>query len=412
MTTILRTPRSWPAILVPRGARRPARTSTRPSQGRRVRGPAPRAPRARGGRARSRRSRRPGCAAAAGPASRPPRSGGRAAAGSDVERPAERGATSWPTATAPTRRRRPTGRSWSRTRTRCIEGVAIAALAIGADEAIVAVRAEATEAIRALESRPWPAEEAGFVGARRPRLRPRPRDHRPAGPGRLHARRGDGPPEGPRGQARPARAAAAASRRARPLRPRRPSSRTSRPSPPWRGSSPTGPRRSRRSARRQPGHDPRLCPRRRAAPASPRSRSGTPLRDIVALGGKATSGGLKACSSADRPAGSCRRSSPTRAYEFEALRDGRRPHRVGLDRGSRQAGLHRRPGPPADPLLRRRGVRQDDPLPDRPPPRHRDRRPDGDGRPAADDVQLLADPRPTSPGGRCATTSGWRRSRT
>jgi NADH:ubiquinone oxidoreductase subunit F (NADH-binding) len=45
-----------------------------------------------------------------------------------------------------------------------IEGAAIAAFAIGATEAIVAVRAEATETIRRLEAAIGAAEEAGFLG--------------------------------------------------------------------------------------------------------------------------------------------------------------------------------------------------------------------------------------------------------
>jgi len=45
-----------------------------------------------------------------------------------------------------------------------VEGVAIAAFAVGADEAFIAVRAEATEAIRRLEAAIGAAEDAGFVG--------------------------------------------------------------------------------------------------------------------------------------------------------------------------------------------------------------------------------------------------------
>jgi NADH:ubiquinone oxidoreductase subunit F (NADH-binding) len=45
-----------------------------------------------------------------------------------------------------------------------IEGAAIAAFAIGASDVIIAVRADATEAIRRLESAIGSAEEAGFVG--------------------------------------------------------------------------------------------------------------------------------------------------------------------------------------------------------------------------------------------------------
>jgi NADP-reducing hydrogenase subunit HndC len=46
-----------------------------------------------------------------------------------------------------------------------VEGAAIAAFAVGASEVIVAVRAEATDAIRAMESAVAEAESAGFIGA-------------------------------------------------------------------------------------------------------------------------------------------------------------------------------------------------------------------------------------------------------
>ena len=45
-----------------------------------------------------------------------------------------------------------------------IEGAAIVAFAIGASEAIIAVRADATAAIRGLEAAIGAAEEAGFIG--------------------------------------------------------------------------------------------------------------------------------------------------------------------------------------------------------------------------------------------------------
>jgi NADH:ubiquinone oxidoreductase subunit F (NADH-binding) len=45
-----------------------------------------------------------------------------------------------------------------------VEGVAIAALAVGAREAIIAVRAEYPGAVRALESAAFAAEEAGYLG--------------------------------------------------------------------------------------------------------------------------------------------------------------------------------------------------------------------------------------------------------
>src|SRR5262245_43259520 len=46
-----------------------------------------------------------------------------------------------------------------------VEGVAIAAFSIGAQDAIIAVRAEATEVIRRLEGAIAAAEDAGFIGA-------------------------------------------------------------------------------------------------------------------------------------------------------------------------------------------------------------------------------------------------------
>jgi NADH:ubiquinone oxidoreductase subunit F (NADH-binding) len=45
-----------------------------------------------------------------------------------------------------------------------VEGLAIAALAVGASEAIVAIRAEATEAVAAIRAAVAAAEEAGFIG--------------------------------------------------------------------------------------------------------------------------------------------------------------------------------------------------------------------------------------------------------
>ena len=151
----------------------------------------------------------------------------------------------------------------------------------------------------------------------------------------------------------------------------------------------------------EPRHDPRPRPRRRAAPASPRSRSGTPLRAIVALAGELAGGrSSRRCSSAGRRAASCRRSSLDTPYEFDALREAGAHVGSGSRRRRRRARLRRRPGPPADPLLRRRGVRQDDPLPHRPAPAHRDRRPDRDRPPAPD--------RRPAPGRPVATTSSSR----
>ncbi len=102
---------------------------------------------------------------------------------------------------------------------------------------------------------------------------------------------------------------------------------------------------------------------------------GTKLRDIIALAGPVATGGGKA-----------RLNSGPRRHRVRLRRPpgGRRPRRLGRDRRRRPARLRRRPGPPPDPLLRRRGVRQDDPVPDRVAPGERDRRPDRDRRPEAD----------------------------
>ena len=155
--------------------------------------------------------------------SRRPRSGG------PRPRATSRAGSSSRTATARTRRPARTGTCSSADPFAIIEGAAIVAFAIGAAEAIIAVRAEDTEAIRRLEAAIGAAEEAGYIGAGRLRAADRPDRHRPTGPGRLHAGRGDRAAEGPRGQARPARTAAAPPRRARPVR--RPDRRPQRPDP-------------------------------------------------------------------------------------------------------------------------------------------------------------------------------------
>ena len=144
--------------------------------------------------------------------------------------------------------------------------------------------------------------------------------------------------------------------RARPVRHARRSSTTSRRWPPCRGSSSTAPRRSPRSASEgQPGHDPRPGPRPASATASPRCPLGTPLREVVDARRRRPRKGhkLKARrSSAARPAGSCRRTLLDTPYEFDALRARRRARRLGLGGRRRRPGLHRRPRPAADPLLR------------------------------------------------------------
>ena len=315
MTTILRTPKGWPSILLARAepagdvdARRRSRGRARQGgRGRRVQRPA-------GARSTTsgRRARSPTIAASGlrgrGGAGFPTGEKWRSAAETDAPRRY---------VVAQRLRRRPVGADRpdadrGATRTRVLEGVAIAAFAIGADEAIIAVRAEATDAIRRLEAAIGAAEDAGPHRARTCSAPGRGRrSDRPAGPGRLHARRGDGPPQGARGQARPAGAAAAAPRRARPVRhadrrPERPDPRRGRP-----GSSPTARRRSPRSARRRA--------RARSSSASAVRRAsgvaevplGTPLREIVALAGDGRRASRRS-SSAGRRAGSCRPSCSTR----------------------------------------------------------------------------------------------------
>ena len=200
-----------------------------------------------------------------------------------------------------------------------IEGVAIAAFAVGADEAFIAVRAEAAE----VDPPPRGGDRRGR--GRRPhrprdaRLRPRPDDPGPDGPGRLHARRGDGPPQGPRGQARPAGAAAAPPRGGRPVRhaDRRPE----RPDPRGRFVDP-GQRagRLRRDRREgQPGHD-----SRRRARAERKRRRGGPARDTAPRDRRASQAARRISrrsSSAGRRAACCRPTCSTRPTS--SMRSGR-----------------------------------------------------------------------------------------
>ena len=133
-----------------------------------------------------------------------------------------------------------------------IEGVALAAYAIGASRAWIALRSEATEAIRRLEAALAGATEAGFVGAdvSTPAGRSRSRSGRSRAP-TCSARR--------RSCSRPWRASADSPSSGRRTRPSRacsadpPWSRASRRSPPCPGSSGTARRPTPRSAHRFPG---------------------------------------------------------------------------------------------------------------------------------------------------------------
>ena len=131
-----------------------------------------------------------------------------------------------------------------------VEGLAIAALAVGAEEAIIAVRAEYADAIAVLEQAVAAADGGRLSRRRRAGLGTCAPDDRPRRAGRLHAGRGDGPAQGPGRAPRPAGAAAALSIRARAVGPAdaRPQRRHARGRPLDRG-----PRRRRLSRDRRPG---------------------------------------------------------------------------------------------------------------------------------------------------------------
>ena len=315
MTDLLKTPRGLADD--PARARR-RRRPDRPRRGdprRRLRRPAPGHPQPRRDRDDRHDLRSRACAGAAGRASRPAPSGGPP-----------------PTTDAPRRYVVANGYGadpatgtdrflLERDPFAVIEGAAIAAFAIGASEVIVAVRADATEAIRRLEAAIGAAEEAGFVGfdvlgsGHDIEVTVRP------GPGRVHAGRGDRPAQGPRGQARPARAAAAAPGRARPVRPadRRPQR------PDARGRALDHPQRRRRV---RGDRHPRPAPARsssrsgrRPATASPRSRSGRRCARSSALRGRLPAGrSLKAILVGGPSGGLLPPDLLDTPYDFEPLR--------------------------------------------------------------------------------------------
>ena len=193
-----------------------------------------------------------------------------------------------------------------------IEGVALAAYAIGASDALHRRPGRGDRGDPPTRGGPGRRDRGRFHRWRRPRVRLVARDRDPTGPGCLHAGRGDGPAEGPRGQARAARATAAAPDRARPVRPtdRRPE----RPDAGGRAlDHPPRPGRLRRDRRRrQPRHDPRPAPRggrggdRRGPPRAPRSASSSDSS------GRRAAGRSRRSSSADRRAASCRSTCSTR----------------------------------------------------------------------------------------------------
>ena len=149
----------WPTILLERAGRRRPDRPRRRRPGRRLR-------RACDGRSATsgRRRRSPTIAASGlrgrGGAGYP---GRRQVAGGRRERRRPAGSSS-PTATAPTRRRARTGSCSSATRTRSSRAWRSPPSPSAPTEAIIAVRAEDTEAIRRLEAAIGAAEEAGFLG--------------------------------------------------------------------------------------------------------------------------------------------------------------------------------------------------------------------------------------------------------
>ena len=273
----------------------------------------------------------------------------------------------------------------------------------------------ATEAIRRLEAAVDAATSAQLHRRGRARQRPPHRDRGPARPGRVHARRGDGPAEGPRRQARPARAAPAAPGDAR--LPQRPDGRPERADPRRRAVDPAqrreGVRGDRHRTTRPARSSSTSAARERAA--SPRSRSGRRSRDVVALGGKPGAGPQAQGRRRRRPdrRHPARRAPLDTPYTFERPPRRRRPRRLRLGDRRRRSRLRRRPRPAPDPLLRRRGVRQDHPVPDRRcggSPRSASGCTTGTSR--GGDLGLLDGPlRRRRRLRRCATTSAWRHCR-
>ena len=113
-----------------------------------------------------------------------------------------------------------------------------------------------------------------------------------------------------------------------------------------------------------------------AAPGIAEVPTGTPLREILDLAGGVAAGRTLKAVLVGGPSGGL---LPPELLDTPVHVRGRCATAgahvgSGVDRRRRRARLHRRPRPPPHPLLRRRGLRQDDPLPDRHAPPRRDRR--------------------------------------
>ena len=317
--------------------------------GRRLRRPPRGDPRPRRDRDDRRRSPRPGCAAAAVPASRPPTSGGRPRAteaprryvvvngyGADPATGTDRSCSSATRSRSSRARRSPRSRSARR-------------------EVIIAVRAEATEAIRAARGGHRRGRGGRLHRLRRPRLGPR---HRRSRSGRSRA-----PTCSARRPScsRPSRASAASPSSARRIPPSAACSTCRRvvhnvqtlAAVPWiirHGAD--GVRRDRRRPTARARSSSRSA--RRPATASPRSRSGRRCATSSGSAGKLPRRPLDQGDPRRRPVRRPAAARPARhAVRVRAAARRRRPRRLGLGRRRRRPGLHRRPRPPADPLLRR-----------------------------------------------------------
>ena len=289
-----------------------------------------------------------------------------------------------------------------------IEGLTIAAFAVGATEAIIAVRAEDTSLITLLEGAVLAAEEAGFLGddvmgsGHRVTVTVRPvQGAYMLGEETVLLKA----LEGKRGQ--PEQRPPYPTEKGLFDKPTVVNNVQTLASVPWivrEG----GAAYASIGSTVQPGHDPRPAPRPRG-----RGHRRGPARHAAhrarAPGGRdrqAQPQGAARRRADRRPAP---RGPPGHAVRVRRAARGRGAHRLRVRRHRGRPGVRRGPRPPAHEVLRRRGVRQDDPLPHRPAPAVRDRRPrrerpseahghDADGRPRRRRRGLR----------RCATTSAWR----
>ena len=296
-----------------------------------------------------------------------------------------------------------------------VEGAAIAAFAIGASEAIIAVRAEATETIRRLEAAIAAAEEAGFLGfdvlgsghdldvTVRPvqgaymlgeetvllkalegkRGQPEQRPPHPAERG-LH-----GMPTVVHNVQTLAAVPVDRPQRRRGVR----GDRRRRTAP---GTILVQVRDAGR--RRDRGGPARDAAARRSSRSAARCRAGRTIKAVL-VGGP--SGGLLPPDLLDTP------------VRLRGAPRGRRPRRLGLGRRRRRPGLRRRPRPAPDPLLRRaRRAARRSRAGSAPGGWPRSPTASSTGRPRPTDLDPAGRPvAPTSSAPRCATTSGWRPSR-